>query len=162
MKRLFILLASLAFLGTGMATTCLAQDAPSPGDMAAKATLTRQAVFKLLAFNFGPIYQMARGNQAFDHALAERNARRIASLAPMIPDLFATADTREFDVTTKALDPIWDDPEDFAVKAMDLVERANAFADVAAAGDQAATINAFRSLGAGCGNCHDVYKQDDD
>jgi len=139
-----------------------AQEGPTPEQQAVMATENRQAVFKLLGVNIGPIVGMARGEVPFDAALAERNAGRIAALAPMIPELFAAMDTREYDVTTEALPVIWDDPEGFAEKAAELQEAAKTFAGLAASGDQATTLGGLRSLGGACGNCHDSYRVDDD
>lgn len=105
---------------------------------------------------------MARG-APFDAEVAERNARRIAALAPMIPELLA-ADTRGFDLETEALDVIWegDNLDDVGVKAQALLDAANAFAETAATGDRAATLGATQSLGSTCGNCHDSYRVDND
>ena len=153
-KTLFI---SSCLLSTILLTpAAFAQDAPSPAEQAAAATETRQAVFKLLGFNIGPIVGMARGEVEFDAAIAERNARRIAALAPMIPDVFAAMDTREYDVETEALPLIWDNMDELAEKAANLVDAANTFADIAATGDQAATLGGLRALGGACGNCHDI------
>ena len=78
----------------------------------------------------------------------------------MIPELL-TPDTRGFDLETEALDKIWEgNLEDIGVKAQALVDAANTFAGIAAAGDMAATLGAFRSLGGACANCHDVYRVD--
>ena len=51
---------------------------------------------------------------------------------------------------------------DFSEKASALEEAANAFAELAASGDQATTLGGLRSLGGTCGNCHDSYRVDDD
>ena len=104
---------------------------------------------------------MAQG-APFNAELAEKNALNIAALAPMIPDLFAAMDTRDFDVETEALDVIWEDSAGFAEKAQALLEGANTFAEVAAGGDMAATLGAFRGLGGSCGNCHDDFRVDND
>jgi cytochrome c556 len=117
-------------------------------------------VFKLLAFNLAPINGMARNTVEFDAAIAERNALRVAALAPMIADVFAVNDTRNFPVTTEALPIIWDNMDDFRAKAVALEEAANTFAAVAAGGDQAATIGAIRAFGSTCGNCHREYRVD--
>lgn len=141
--------------------TASAQDAPpTPEQIADSSTATRQAVFKLLAFNLGPINGMARNTVEFDSALAQRNALRVAALAPMIPELFAANDTRAFDVDTEALPVIWDNMDDFRAKAVALEEAANTFAAVAAGGDRAATIGAIRAFGSTCGNCHREYRVD--
>ena len=152
----------MVLLGTALALTTAAEEAPSPEERAEEATATRQAVFKLLAFNIGPIVGMARGMVEFDAAIAERNARRIAALAPMIPELIGAMDTREFDVETEALPVAWEQPDELAEKARELVAAANTFADTAAGGDQAATLGGLRALGGACGNCHDTFRVDDD
>ena len=156
------LISLLGLLGSALAFTAAAQEAPSPEEQAESATATRQAVFKLLGFNIGPIVGMAREEMVFDAAMAERNARRIAALAPMIPDVFAAMDTREYDVETEALPIVWEKPDELAEKMRGLVEAANTFADTAAAGDQAATLGGLRALGGACGNCHDVFREDHD
>lgn len=161
MKRVLVVLSALAILASGVLSTVSAQDAPTPEQQAAGAVDTRKAVFKLLRFNLIPLVGMAQG-APFDAAVAEQNGRRIAALAPMIPDLFTANDTREFDVETTALDKIWDNQPDFAAKAQALVENATAFADAAATGERGATLGAFRALGGSCGNCHDNYRVDED
>ncbi len=148
-------------LGLLLATSVVAEEGPTPEQRAATATENRQAVFKLLGVNIGPIVGMARG-APFDAAIAERNATRIAALAPMIPELFAAMDTREFTLDTEALPVIWENPDDFAAKAAALEEAATAFATTAAGGDQAATLGGLRDLGGACGNCHDSYRVDDE
>jgi cytochrome c556 len=157
-----VLISMMVLLGTALALTTAAEEAPSPEERAEDATATRQAVFKLLAFNIGPIVGMARGMVEFDAAIAERNARRIAALAPMIPELIGAMDTREFDVETEALPVAWEQPDELAEKARELVAAANTFADTAAGGDQAATLGGLRALGGACGNCHDTFRVDDD
>ena len=150
-----------AALSLLLATSVTAEEGPTPEQQAATATENRQAVFKLLGVNIGPIVGMARG-APFDAAVAERNATRMAALAPMIPELFAAMDTRSFDVDTEALPAIWENPDDFAAKAAALQEAATAFAATAAGGDQAATLGGLRNLGGTCGNCHDSYRVDDE
>jgi cytochrome c556 len=157
-----IFATSLLLLSVALSSAGYAEEAPSPAEKAAAATETRQSVFKLLAFNIGPIVGMARGMMEFDAAIAERNARRIAALAPMIPDVFAAMDTRPFDVETEALPLIWDNMDELAEKAAALVDAANTFAATAATGDQAATLGGLRALGGACGNCHDTFRVDTD
>lgn len=158
-RRISIAASALCVLFTATAS---AQDGPTPAQQAETATENRQAVFKLLGVNMGPIVGMARGSVPFDAAVAERNAKRIAVLATMIPERFAAMDTREFDVTTEALPVIWENPDDFASKAKALEDAASTFAGLAASGDQATTLGGLRAFGGTCGNCHDTYRVDDD
>ncbi len=149
-------------LASALVVNVYAQDEapPTPAELAAGATETRQAVFKLLGFNMAPISRMARGAMEFDAEMAERNALRIADLAPMIPEVFAVYDTREFDVETEALPVIWDNNADFAQKATELRAAAITFAEIASGGDRNTTIAAIRAFGSTCGNCHREYRVD--
>lgn len=157
-----ILAAGAIALTSAVVYTASAQDAPppTPEQIAASSTATRQAVFKLLAFNMAPINGMARNTVEFDAGIARRNALRIAALAPMIPEVFAANDTRSIDVSTEALPVIWDNMDDFRAKAVALEEAANTFAGVAEGGDRATTIGAIRAFGSTCGNCHREYRVD--
>ncbi len=159
-KKALVVGATAALLSTSLLSTASAQDAPTPEQQAAAAADTRQSVFKLLRFYLTPLVGMARG-APFDAEMAEKNGRRIAALAPSIPDLFMH-DTRGFDIDTEALDVIWEDKAEFENKAMALMNNANAFADQAATGDRGATLGAFRALGGSCGDCHDAFRVDND
>ena len=143
-----------------MAFTSYAQDM-TPEEQAAAAVDQRQSLFKTIRYNLGPIAGMAQG-APFDAEIAERNARRIAVMATMIPEMLAV-DTSNFDnIETTALDSIWDNQDDIAAKAQALIDNANAFADTAATGEMGATLGAFRAFGGSCGNCHDTYRVDND
>ena len=143
-----------------MAFTSYAQDM-TPEEQAAAAVDQRKSLFKTIRYNLGPIAGMAQG-APFDAEVAERNARRIAVMATMIPEMLAV-DTSNFDnIETTALDSIWDNQDDIAAKSQALIDNANAFADTAATGEMGATLGAFRAFGGSCGNCHDTYRVDND
>lgn len=158
-KRMIATSLFIAAVGAVFSATAQQQE-PTPEQLAENATETRQGLFKLLSYNMGTISGMARGTVEFDAAVAERNANRIAALAPMIPELFAARDTREFAVETEALPLIWDSMEEFNQKAVNLVNAANTFSEIARGGDQAATIAAVRAFGGTCGNCHETFRVD--
>lgn len=130
----------------------------TPEEQAADAVTTRKAVMRLLSFNTGPINGMARGRVDFDAALAERNARRVAAIAPMIMDTFMAMDTRSYDVDTTSLPVIWEDSEGFQEAVNAMVQGANEFAEIAADGDQNEIMGAIRAFGGNCGSCHDSYR----
>lgn len=160
MKKIVVLMSALAVMASGLLYTAVAQEM-TPEQRAAAAVDTRKSLFKMLRFNLVPIAAMAQG-APFDAEVAERNARRIALMATMIPEVLAQ-DTSAFDnIETTALDKIWDNQPDIAVKTQTLIDNANAFADAAATGEMAATLGAFRAFGGSCGNCHDEYRVDDD
>jgi len=147
-------------VATGLATVSAQQTEPTPEQVAAQATATRQGLFKVLSYNLGAISGMARGTVEFDAAIAERNANRIAALAPMIPEMFAAHDTRAFDLKTEALPIIWDRMDEFNEKATNLVNAANTFAATAKTGDKNAIIGGIRAFGGACGSCHDTFRVD--
>lgn len=159
------ILAGLCILGavTVWVFDARAQKAPpTPEEQAARAVDMRQSVVKLFAFNIGPISGMARGKVEFDAAVAARNARRIAALAPMLPEAFEAMDTRPYAVETEALPIIWDKFDEFKQKNDALIEAANEFAAIADRGDKAETLGALRNLGGQCGGCHDTFRVDDE
>jgi len=160
MRKISILLSAIAMIASGIVFTSYAQDM-TPEEQAAAAVDQRKSLFKTIRYNLGPIAGMAQG-APFDAEVAERNARRIAVMATMIPEMLAV-DTSAFDnIETTALDSIWDNQDDIAAKAQALIDNANAFADAAATGEMGATLGAFRAFGGSCGNCHDTYRVDND
>ena len=160
MRRMIVMLSAAAMLVSGLLYTVAAQDM-SPEEQAAAMVDQRKSLFKTLRYNLVPIAGMAQG-APFDAEVAERNARRVAVMATMIPEMLAV-DTSAFDdIETTALDIIWDNQDDIAVKAQALIDNANAFADAAATGDMATAMGTFRAFGGSCGNCHDAYRVDQD
>ncbi|MBN4053413.1 cytochrome c [Haliea sp. AH-315-K21] len=117
MKR--IILIGVAIFSTLISFNTMAQRNMTPEQMAGMSVANRQAVFKLLGFSMGPLQGMARGGD-FDQAVAIRALERIQTLAPMIPELFAS-DTTAYDFETRALNGIWSDMDGFANAANDLV-----------------------------------------
>ena len=160
MRKISILLSAIAMIASSIVFTSYAQDM-TPEEQAAAAVDQRKSLFKTIRYNLGPIAGMAQG-APFDAEVAERNARRIAVMATMIPEMLAV-DTSAFDnIETTALDSIWDNQDDIAAKAQALIDNANAFADAAATGEMGATLGAFRAFGGSCCNCHDTYRVDND
>ena len=158
MKKLVALLSAVAVVG--VTYNSIAQDM-MPEEQAAAAVDQRKSLFKTIRYNLGPIVGMAQG-APFDAEVAERNARRIAVMATMIPEMLAV-DTSAFDnIETTALDSIWSNQGDIADMSQALIDNANVLADAAATGDMGATLGAVRGLGGSCGNCHDTYRVDTD
>lgn len=158
MTKKFLIVAAVVASLAAVANVNAQGRQQTPEEQAAGAVTTRKAVMRLLSFNTGPINGMARGQVEFDAALAERNALRVAALAPMIADTFAAMDTREYDVETTALPVVWDDTEGFQEAVNAMVQGANDFAAIAARGDQTEIMGAIRAFGGNCGSCHDNFR----
>lgn len=117
----------------------------------------RQGLLKVVAQYFGPIVGMAKGQIPYDAALIEKNAGKVAQLAPMIPDMFAM-DTRASGIASGAKGQIWADNADFNDKAQATAESAQALVMATAEG-RGAAMKAIGALSASCKSCHDNYRQ---
>jgi cytochrome c556 len=141
-----------------VASAAMAQGAPAqtPEQKAQAAVLTRQGLFKVQAFVFGPVGGMLRG-APFDAAVVQKAAARIQVTGGLIPELF-TLDTHTFTLTTKAREGIWTNKSDFDSKANDLVKAATDLEAAAKTGDEGATKKAAGAVGKACGACHDQFR----
>ena len=88
MKKILVLISALCVTASGLLFVASAQNDMTPEERAAMAVDQRKALFKTLRFNLIPIAGMAQG-APFDAAVAERNARRVAAIASMIPEVLA-------------------------------------------------------------------------
>jgi len=132
---------------------------PNPEAAARNAIEGRQAVFKLIGSQNGPIGGINRPNApAPDLAIVARNASRIQMLADMIPEFFTANPTAPESVRTRALPGIWTDAADFKAKAEALSKAAGAVATAARSGNVDATKAAARDVTAACSACHDAYR----
>jgi cytochrome c556 len=154
MSRTNILLIAVLLAMSSLASAELDQE------QAERAVETRQSVLHLMAWNMAPLGAMARGRMDFDAERVETNAGRLVALTQMLSDAFA-ADTRNNQVETEALDVIWEQPEDFAVKVEASIEASKRLLDIAATGDEGAMREAIGNLGSTCGSCHDDFRADD-
>lgn len=128
---------------------------------AAAAVKRRQSVFQLLSFSNAPLGQMARGNMEFDKDKAMLGLERITVLAPMIPEVFAAADTHmNKSVETRAADTIWENQADFAQLAQDLVDGAEAAMEILENQGADGVRQAVGQVGPKCGACHDRFRLD--
>ena len=148
-----ILAVTIAALLT--AGTAVAQGQPSKGEQALKY---RKAVYQAIAWNFGPMSQMAQGKIPYDAKEFELRAGRVAALAPMLSESYS-AESRTV-TGSKAKPELWTQRADFDAKMNDLVERSAALATVAKSGDAAKSKQAFLDTAATCKACHDKYKAD--
>jgi cytochrome c556 len=141
-----------------VASSAMAQGGPpTPEQKAQAAILTRQGLFKLQGFVFGPVGGMLRG-APFDAAVVEKAAARLQVLGTLIPEVFAT-DTHTFTGTpTKAREGIWTNKSDFDGKANDFVKAAADLEAAAKTGDKGATLKAAGAVGKSCGACHDQFR----
>ena len=143
-----------------LASTVLAQGAPpTPEQQAQAAVKTRQGLFQVIAFSFGPAgAQLRPGAPAPDAAAIGKAAERLQVLSPLISEVFAKDTHGVAGVTTKARDAIWTSKSDFDAKAADLTKAAADLEAAAKSGDAGAIKKAAGGVGKSCGACHDQFR----
>ncbi|MBL8198340.1 MAG: cytochrome c [Chromatiales bacterium] len=142
-----LILATMAFAANSIAAT-------APAD----AIKYRKAVMSAMAAHTGAFSLINFGRvEHRDHLLAHVDA--LAALGTQIKVLFP-AGTETGD--TDALPLIWQEQEKFA-QLLKASEKSTAELRTAvAAGDKAATMQAFKAVGESCKGCHDRYREKDD
>tara|TARA_R110002110_G_scaffold414951_1_gene647177 strand:- start:453848 stop:454315 length:468 start_codon:yes stop_codon:yes gene_type:complete len=153
MKR--AILIAVAVFGSILSINSFAQNR-SAEEQAVVDTETRQAVFKLLAFNMGPLQSMARGGD-YNAEVAIGALENIQVLSTMIVPVF-NANTTDFDVETRALDRIWSGMSDFEDSAMGLTRAATDAIDILNNQGADGIRAAIQQVGPTCGACHDAYR----
>lgn len=124
---------------------------------AATAVKYRKAVLNLIRSNMGPMIPMMKGEIPYNVDVMKKNGERLEQLATMMPDYFVM-DTRKFDIKTEALPKLWDNKDDFGMKAGALLDAAKALRAAAASGDDSGYGKAIRGVLKTCKGCHDNYK----
>lgn len=138
-------------------TLAISQGAPNPEAAAKSAIEARQAVFKLIGNQSGPVAGLPRAATP-DLAVVAKNAARLQTLADMIPELFAANPAVPAGVKTRALPAIWTGAADFKAKADALAKASGAVADAAKKGDAAAAKTAAADVSKACQSCHETYR----
>lgn len=115
----------------------------------------RQSVYRVIAWNFGTLRAMARGEMPFDTAIAEKRSQRIAQLSLMLDDAYDEPSTG---YGSDAKELIWEDFADFEEKLGAFQAEAAKLAQVAAGGDEGAIKAQFVEMAGTCKACHDRYK----
>ena len=135
-----------------------AQSAEEAADDAVEA---RHGFMTMLGINMGQLSGMAKGEIAYDEALASRAAANIVALTQYdAPALFVEGTSSEDRDDSEALPAIWENPDDFRAKFAALGEAAAGSPD-AVAGGQESLGPVLQKLGGTCKACHDDYRKAD-
>jgi len=145
--------AALMAVSVGSAQT----GAQTPEQQAEKAVKTRQGLFDVQAFAFGPVGAMLKGAPV-DPAVVQKQAARIQMTSGMVAEVFQL-DTRKFPAKSKASQLIWDKKPDFEKKATDLQNAAATLEMVARKGERGAILEAAGKVGEACKACHDDFRE---
>lgn len=148
-KRMVSLAAVLALTGIGGIAAEL-----KPEDV----VIYRQSMMVGLAWNIGGIGAMVKGVTPWDQQRVAFLANRAAQLAPMPREGF-TPETAKAKSDAKA--EIWTNLKDFDDRNDAMVAATAKLAEVAKAGNEAATKVAFLDTIKTCKGCHDEYQVKD-
>ena len=140
------------------ANLSFAQDGPSHEE---KATLARQGYMKLVVWEAGPLFGMAKGDIAYDAAAASEHAKRLQTLSdyPAVDLFVAGSSNADLPGKTRSLPKIWEDKAGFD-KAFTDFDAAVAKVASQAGGGQAELAAAVGELGKSCGGCHKPFRAD--
>lgn len=140
-----------------------AQTPPAAGAAAAgptpaeRAIEYRQAVYKIVAGNFGPLSQVAQGKAEFKAETATRQATRLAQIATFVGDAYPDVSKEG---KTRALPAVWTNRKEFDQIVQDFTTHTKTLAEVvensSSAGDELKA--AVAAVGNDCKACHDKFR----
>jgi cytochrome c556 len=158
-----IRIASTLFACALLGVSATAQTPPAAGAVAAgptpaeRAIEYRQAVYKIVAGNFGPLSQVAQGKAEFKAETAARQATRLAQIATFVGDSYPDVSKEG---KTRALPVIWSNRKEFDQIVQDFVTHTRTLAEVvensSSAGDELKA--AVAAVGNDCKACHDKFR----
>ncbi|QEA39995.1 cytochrome c [Pistricoccus aurantiacus] len=154
MKTMISLAVASTLLMSGAA---LAQDGTKVED----AIKYRQSALTTLAWNFGPLGAMAKGDMDYDAEEAAMRAKRVQELAVMPWEGFIEGSLRNdgHGIETAALAKTGDNWDDFEKKQQDFEEEATKLAEVVSNDDDFAALRKqVAATSKTCKNCHDEYR----
>ena len=148
----------MAASGSTLAQSPPAAGAAPPGPTPAERAIEyRQAVYKIVAGNFGPLSQVAQGKAEFKSDSAVRQATRLAQIATFVGDAYPDISKEG---KTRALPAVWSNRKEFDQLVADFATHTRTLAEVAenssSAGEEFKA--AVAAVGNDCKSCHDKYR----
>lgn len=117
----------------------------------------RQSVFHTLAWQFGAMAAMVKGEKDYDAAEFQMRAERLAVLAQMPWEGFVKG---SFEGDTRALGKIEAERADFDEHAQALMEESQTLAELSSTQDLAKLRSQFAATAKTCKGCHQEYRGD--
>lgn len=157
-KHEFGLLGVLLVSATcGLALAQTPPAAPPPGPTPAERAIEyRQAVYKVVAGNFGPLAQVAQGKAEFKPDVARRQATRLAQIATFVGDSYPDISKEG---KTRALPAIWTNRAEFDQLVADFGAHTRKLAEVVEKGEAGPDFQAaVTAVGGDCKACHEKFR----
>jgi cytochrome c556 len=139
-----------------LAAVAAAQTPPAPTP-AERAIEYRQAVYKVVAGNFGPLAQVAQGKAEFKADAAGKSAARLAQIATFVGDAYPDISK---DGKTRALPEVWTNRTEFDALVKDFVTHTAALARISQTATSASDEYkaAVGAVGNDCKSCHEKFR----
>lgn len=152
MKRAFLAATVVASL----ASVTIAQDAEDPF---ADTVEMRHGLMLQMSTDIAKVGAMAKGETAYDAAVASKAAANIAAIASVLSmDQFPAGSEYQKAADSFALPAIWASQDDFLSKIANLNTAAATF-QTAAGTDLDSLKAGMAALGGACSACHETYRQ---
>jgi len=156
--KIIAALTALTVFGAALAQTPPPAAAPPAGPTPAERAIEyRQAVYKIVAGNFGPLTQVAQGKSDFNAEAARKSASRLAQIAGFVGDAYPDISKEG---KTRALPAIWSNRAEFDKLVKDFNEHTKTLADVVENSSSAGTEfkAAVAAVGNDCKTCHEKFR----
>ncbi len=130
-------------------------------DAGEKAVATRQGYMKLVLWEAGPLFGMAKGNVAYDASAAQAHAANLKTISeyPVEGLFLAGTSNAEHPGKSRSLPKIWQDQSGFD-KAFANWRKAVAALGGQVGNGQPALAAAVSEMGKTCGGCHKPYREE--
>lgn len=149
----------LPLIAAATLSTALLASTSSQADVD-KAIEYRQDALGVMAWQIGPLGDMAQGKVDYDAEEFARRAENLAGVAHLPWEGFVEGSLRGDDhgVDTDALADIADDRADFESRQQTLIEETATLAELARGDDFAAMRRQVATVADTCKGCHDNYR----
>ena len=116
----------------------------------------RQAVYKVMGWNFGPMAAMVKGEKPYDKEAFARHAAILNQMSPLAMEGFAASSDKGAE--TKAKPEVWTKSVEFKEKMDKMVGETRKLAAIAGTGSFDEIKKQFGATGGACKACHDDFR----
>lgn len=116
----------------------------------------RQAVYKVMGWNFGPMAAMVKGEKPYDKEAFARHAAILSQMSPLAMEGFAAGSDKGAE--TKAKPEVWTKSAEFKEKMDKMVDETKKLAAIAGTGSFDEIKKQFGATGGACKACHDDFR----
>lgn len=144
-------LSALGLAACGGGGPALDENSPE-----AQAYIYRNSIMQVMAHEMGILNGMARGEMPANDDRFKMAATDVATLSALVPDAFMAMG---IPAMSRAMPAIWQNMDDFKMKAMALEDAAKMVSGAAQSGGVEGAKGSVQQLAQTCGGCHRMYRK---